>query len=187
MKPIRFIHGVGAALVLSVFGSVIFASLASVLATGVLLKALIALLGLAYIAFLLSHSKERLGRPTAIAFWLAGALGAWYFAPSLIIYTVIHLGMLWLLRSLYFYSSALAALLDLGLTSLAFSAALWAAKSTNSVFLSIWCFFLVQAVFPAIPPSLQPAPSKHGSEENQNFSRAQRSAEAALRRISVSS
>ena len=185
MKPIRFIHGVGAALVLSFFGSAIFVSLTSVLASAVLLKLLIALLALAYLGFLLSYSKERLGRPTAIAFWLAGTLLAWYYAPSLITYTVLHLGMLWLLRSLYFYASALAALFDLGLTGLALSAALWAAQSTHSVFLTIWCFFLVQAVFPAIPASLRRGSPPPHSDQNQKFSRAQRSAEAALRRISA--
>ena len=122
-----------------------------------------------------------------VEIWLAGALAAWYFAPSLLGYTVMHLGMLWLLRSLYFYSSAMAALLDLGLTSLALCAALWAAQSTNSVFLTIWCFFLVQAVFPVIPSSLRPASTEHRNRENWKFSRAQRSAEAALRRISASS
>lgn len=187
MKPIRFIHGVGMALVLSFFGSAIFASLASVMATGMLIKLLIALLGLAYIGFLLAHSRERVGRPTAIAFWLSGSLLAWYFAPTLFTYTLVHLGMLWLLRSLYFYTSAMAAMLDLGLTSLAIYAALWASQSTHSVFLSVWCFFLVQAVFPAIPNSLRSAPSKQHSDENQKFSRALRSAEAALRRISASS
>ena len=187
MKPIRFSHGVGVALVLGFFGSAIFASLAPVLATGLLLKLLIALMGLTYIGFLLSHSKERLGRPTAVTLWLVGALSAWYFAPTLFIYTVIHLGMLWLLRSLYFYSSAMAAMLDLGLTALAVSAALWAAQSTQSVFLTIWCFFLVQAVFPAIPSSLRRSAPKLQNDKNWKFSRAQRSAEAALRRISASS
>jgi hypothetical protein len=185
MKHIRFIHGVGIALVLGFFGSAMFISLAPVWGTAVIIKLLIAVLGLVYIGFLLSRSEERLGRLTAIAVWLSSAVLAWYFAPTLFTYTLVHLGSLWILRSLYFYSSAFSALLDLGLTSLAVCAALWAAQVTGSVFLTIWCFFLVQALFPVIPVSMRRPKRSRQRDKDQRFSRAYRSAEAAVRRISA--
>ena len=64
--------------------------------------------------------------------------------------------------------------------------AVWAATETGSPFLSIWSFFLVQALFVAIPVRVggnhrEPQPEDHHDER---FERAHRAAQAALRRLS---
>jgi hypothetical protein len=90
----------------------------------------------------------------------------------------------WLIRSLYFYSSVLSALADLALNALSVIAAVWAVRQTGSVFLSFWCFFLVQALFVAIPAAMQR--NKHGpaeAESEDRFQQAYRVAESALRNL----
>jgi len=92
---------------------------------------------------------------------------------------------LWLLRSLYFYSSALSALLDLGLTLAAVATAYWAIAYTGSVFLCVWCFFLVQALFVVIPPAVTGArgPVFSTDSDAEKFERARLRAEKALRQL----
>ena len=100
---------------------------------------------------------------------------------------MLHIGLIWLVRSLYFYASVVSALTDLGLSGLALAAAVWAVTHTGSLFLAIWCFFLVQALFVAIPhalsgkaaPGIQPA-----ADRDDRFERAHRAAEAAVRKLS---
>ena len=89
-------------------------------------------------------------------------------------------------RSLYFYSSVLPALTDLMLSGLGLAAAVWAAGQTGSVFLSLWCFFLVQALFVVIPTRIRRRHSESslGPDGLDRFQRAHRSAEAAVRRLS---
>ena len=60
----------------------------------------------------------------------------------------------WLVRSLYYYSGLLPALADLGVTALGAAFAVWAAQRSDSAWLALWCFFLVQAFHVLIPASL---------------------------------
>ena len=92
---------------------------------------------------------------------------------------------IWLVRSLYFYSGVLPALMDLGLSALSISASVWAITRSGSVFLAIWTFFLVQALFVTIPPTVQgkSKPERNSAAENENFTRARRQADAALRQL----
>jgi hypothetical protein len=98
---------------------------------------------------------------------------------------MIHVGAIWLVRSLYFYSGIMPALMDLGLTSLSVSAAVWAITRSGSVFLATWCFFLVQSLFVAIPPAVQrkAKPELNTPVDNDGFERAKRQADAALRQL----
>ena len=80
-------------------------------------------------------------------------LAAWQ--PPLLLYLALHVGLLWLVRALYHYASVLSALADLGLNGMALAAAVWASTHTASLLLSTWCFFLVQALFVAIPRDLR--------------------------------
>jgi hypothetical protein len=53
------------------------------------------------------------------------------------------------------------------------------------VFLAIWTFFLVQALFVAIPPAMtgKRKPERNTAADNENFERARRQADAALRQL----
>ncbi len=140
-KQTTFFEGVGLALILSIVGTVGFFSLTSLFGGGGIFRLLIAGLCFIYVLYLLTRSRERIGRVTAISAWLLVAGLSWIFVPSVLLYIVIHLGMIWLIRSLYFYSSVLSSLADLGLTGFSLAASIWAWSMSNSLFLSFWCFF----------------------------------------------
>ncbi len=108
-------------------------------------------LGGAYTLYLLSRSEERTGRIATVVVWCVATALAAVFASSLPLFLICQVASIWLIRSLYFHGSIVTALADLGIGGLALAFAIWAAKSSGSVFLSIWCFFLVQALFVALP------------------------------------
>ena len=107
-------------------------------------------------------------------------------APPLTLYLLIHVGAIWLVRSLYFYSGVVPALMDLGISALSVSAMAWAISRSGSVFLATWCFFLVQALFVAIPKRIgrRPGTGQDGHDSEARFQHAYRAAEAAVRRLS---
>ena len=187
MKPLSFLHGAGIALALSLVTSILYTALTPLLSGGALLRLLIALSGLSYILYLLAHSGGRTGRITAVLLWFSVAGASWFAAPPLAVYLLIHAGLIWLLRSLYFYSSVFSALLDLGLSALGVAAAYWAMAWSGSLLLAVWCFFLVQSLFVAIPPSIQRGSGKKPirPDADESFRRAHSTAENALRRIST--
>ena len=83
------------------------------------------------------------------------------------------------------YSGVLPALLDFALGAASLAVTAWAARHSGSLLLATWCFFLVQALFVAIPPAIrgrQPA-ALAAVAHNENFERARRQAEAALQQL----
>lgn len=185
MKRPSFLHGVIVAAVLGFFASAIVAALTPFVGLAAVLRLVIPALGLAYLLYLFSRSEERIGRVTALSVWGALAAVTWWIAPPLPFYLLIHVGAIWLLRSLYFYSGVIPALIDLGVSTLSVSATVWAISRSGSVFLATWCFFLVQALFVAIPPAIRSRRSGQRSTvaDNENFERAKRNADQALRQL----
>ena len=187
MKRPSFLHGVGVALLASFSGGVLFSVLSGSLPSELVLRAVIAMLGLGYTLYLLSRSNERVGRVTTLVLWSTMFTVSWIGAPSLMLYLLVHVGSLWLVRSLYYYTSGLSALLDFGLCAMSLATALWAAAHTGNIFLAIWCFFVGQALFVGIPTSMRRQDQVGDSEllDHAIFQRAHRTAEAALRRLSI--
>jgi hypothetical protein len=171
-------------LILSVCGASLLAVLASVAGYGAALRAVIALLGLAYVLYLVAQSGERVGRITTIACWLAAAAIVWVAGLPLAAYGLAHVGLVWLVRSLYYYSGVLPALADLGVSVLGAAFAVWAAQRSGTAWLAFWCFFLAQAFFVLIPASLSGRASEPSDEADRAFDRAHRAAESAVRRLS---
>jgi signal transduction histidine kinase len=186
MKTPTFFEGVGVAFAASLGGSLLYATLATVFPGGLIMRLLIAAIGLGYLLYLLSRSRERTGRVTVLAAWSVAAVAIWLFSPSFALYLLLHIGLIWLVRALYYYSGVIPAVMDLGLNALALGAAVWAALQSDSIFLSLWCFFLVQALFVAIPSSITRKKGKGQSpgQEEDRFQRAHRAAQSALRRLS---
>lgn len=182
MKRPTFFRGVVMAAVFAFFTSAVVATLTPFVGFGTVLRLVIPALGLAYLLYLFSRSDERVGRITTLALWSIFAAIAWWLAPPLSLYLLLHAGALWLVRSLYFYSGALPALLDLGLSALSLSAAVWAITHSGSVFLATWCFFLVQALFVTIPPALKRQEARRQAPA-QHFEQARRRADEALRQL----
>ena len=185
MKRPSFFHGVIVAAVLGFFASAVVATLTPFVGFGAVLRMVIPALGLAYLLFLFSRSEERVGRVTTLSLWSALAAITWWVAPPMPLYLLIHVGAVWLVRSLYFYSGVLPALMDLGLSTLSISATVWAITRSGSVFLATWCFFLVQALFVAIPPAVtgKRKVQRNTAVESETFENARRDADQALRQL----
>jgi hypothetical protein len=185
MKRPSFIHGVIVAAVLGFFASAVVATLTPFVGLGAVIRLVIPALALAYLLYLFSRSTERLGRVTALSAWAVLAVLTWWVAPPLPLYLLTHVAAIWLLRSLYFYSGLMPALMDLGISTLSVSATVWAITRSGSVFLATWCFFLVQALFVAIPPALakKRAEQRSTPAESEPFEVARRQADQALRQL----
>jgi hypothetical protein len=185
MRRPTFFHGIIVAAVLGFFASAIVATLTPFVGLGAVVRIVIPALALAYLLYLFSRSTERLGRITALSAWAVLAVLTWWVAPPLPLYLLIHVAAIWLLRSLYFYSGVVPALMDLGISTLSVSAMVWAITRSGSVFLATWCFFLVQALFVAIPPVLAKKRTEQRSApaESKQFETARRQADQALRQL----
>ena len=183
MNRPSFFHGVVVAAVLGFFASAVVATLTPFVGLGSVVRLVIPALGLAYLLYLFGRSEERIGRVTTLSLWGALAAITWWIAPSLPFYLLIHVGAIWLVRSLYFYSGVMPALMDLGISTLSVFATVWAISRTGSVFLATWCFFLVQALFVAIPPAIKSRRKSHAASENEKFDHAKRNADKALRQL----
>ncbi|MDH3441260.1 MAG: hypothetical protein OEM63_10945 [Gammaproteobacteria bacterium] len=181
MKRPSFFHGVLVAAALAFGASAIIAALTPFVGIGSVIRLCIPLVALAYVLYLLRSSSERIGAITTLSIWSALAIGAWWISPPLPLYVLIHAGAVWLVRSLYFYSGVVPALLDMGLTALSIAGFVWAASRTGSVFMATWCLFLVQALFTVIPQSIQKKNSAQPDVGNEPFERARRQADEALR------
>jgi hypothetical protein len=177
--------GIAAALVLSSSGAAVLAALAPMVGAGTALRAVVALLGFAYVLYTLHRSGERIGRITVVVLWLAAAAATWIAPVPFTGYVLIHVGILWLVRSLYLYSGVLPALGDLALSALGIAFAVWAAQRSGSAALALWCFFLTQAFHVLIPAAIPKRAARLPSDDDQAFTRAHRAAEAAVRRLSA--
>lgn len=183
MKTPSFFEGVLLAVVASLSADMLFVALRWLMSPASALSLLIAGLAFAYCVYLLLRSPERVGRMTTLALWIVLSGAVWLWSPPLPLFLLLHLGMVWLVRALYFQPGPVAALADFALNGLSLAAALWAAVNTGSLLLAVWCFFLTQALFVVIPGGLgQPKP-KPAPASDDRFQHAYRAAEAALRKI----
>lgn len=182
MKRPSFLYGVAVALALAAGGAAVMTTLAPLLGPATALRPIVPAVGLIYLVSLFRGNDRSTGRITTVALWFVVAGVTWAAAPPIAVYVLIHAAMLWLVRSLYFYASALPALLDLGLSTLSVAVATWAITRSDSLFLAIWCFFLVQAAFVVIPQRLG-LPALEDGIDDDAFERARRRADAALRQL----
>jgi hypothetical protein len=189
VKRPTFLEGVTVALVASLSMGGLFTILASLFASGSVLRILIAVTGLLYVVYLLRRSGEKVGRISSITLWLMGAALIWLMGLSLPLYLMAHLGIVWLIRSLYYYASLISVLADFALVLFGMAAAVWAVLQTGSLFVSVWCFFLVQALFVVIPETWVRSDRAVNELDNRQdlFQNAYRTAEAALTKLSTRS
>ena len=151
MKKATFFEGVGFALISSIVVAVIFTAMSHIFLNGTIFRLLIAGLSFSYLIYLFLRSNECTGKVTIISIWFAITIVSLMFVSSLLLYITIQLFMIWIMRSLYFYNSVFSALTDLVLTGMSLLVAIWAMSVSGSIFLSFWCFFLMQALFVFIP------------------------------------
>ena len=185
MNRPTFFHGVVVAAVLAFAGSVVIGALTPFVGVGSVVRLVIPAVSLAYILYLLRSSTERVGRISTLTLWSALALATWWYGPPLPLYVLVHVGAVWLVRSLYFYSGVIPALMDLGLSAMSVTAFIWAISRTGSVFLATWSFFLVQALFVLIPLSIarRGEAREAPATDNEPFNNARRQADQALQQL----
>jgi len=192
MKRPTFAEGIIVAVMASLVVTVVFTVLSAFFPTRWLLQAMIAGISFIYICYLLVRSQEKTGRIVVIAVWSVITVATWMFSPSTIVSLFVHVGFIWLVRALYYYTSLTVALMDLGLTLFGIAASIWTLLYTNSLFLSVWCFFLVQALFVVLPPDLKSSfmftRKQKGSDSklsDDTFENAYHSAKSALRQLTT--
>ena len=151
MKTPGILEGTSVAIIASLASGVLGALLPILVSNATSVRIVIASLALAYLLFLLKRSAERSGRVLMMVAWLIVTLGAWILDISLLGFVLSQATTIWIIRSLYFHSSILPTLLDLGLIAFGLTASAWAILQTGSVVLAIWCFFLSQSLFGLIP------------------------------------
>ena len=181
----RFIEGVLVALAASLAAGALFATLSLAMPSVPALRWVVALVAFGYLIYLLGRSQARVGRISAVLVWTLSSGLALALPLPLAEFVLLHAGMSWLVRSLYFQAGLVAALADLGLTLFGLAAGVWALTQSGSLFLAVWSLMLVQALFGLIPAELARGPRPHGdgTDSQDAFERAERGAEAALRRM----
>ncbi len=183
MRRPTFLHGAIVAALFGLSASAFVAVLVPFVGPVTVARLVVPLLALVYVCYLVTRSGERAGRVVTLTLWSAMTVLTWWLVPSFALFLLIHAGAIWLIRSLYFYSGVFPALIDLGLNASSVVVALGTLARTGSVFLSVWSFFLVQALFVAIPRSISKR-KKHDATANQEpFERSRRQAEAALKQL----
>ena len=185
MKRPTLLEGATFSLLASLASSILLTTLTGILPGGVVFRLVLASCGFAYVIYLLGRSSERVGRVVVITAWFGISATAWWLSLPMPLYVLLHLVLVWLVRSLYHHSSLLPALADLGLLGVGLAMAFWAFAHTGNTFLAVWCFFLLQSLFVLIPSNPVPKRATHRlpSKDEERFERAHRNAITALRGI----
>jgi hypothetical protein len=172
------------ALAISAAGAVVHSALASIFGSAIAIRLTLLTVALIYLLSLLRNAPRRSGRLLSALVWLGLAGLLLLFNPPLMVWALSQIGLIWLLRSLQRYQSLVAAGADALLCGLAIAAAMTTALHTGSLFLCLWSFFLIQAllVFVRLP---QGSPRNSGDSGEHDFESSLRTAEAALRRLSL--
>jgi hypothetical protein len=186
MKAPGVLDGVIAALLISLGAGAASLLLGSLLIYPTLHSVVLSAASLVYLLYLLKRSTARIGRIVVVSAWLVLTLICWTFDASLIEQILLQATMIWLVRSLYFHQSIFTALLDLGLVSVGLAVSAWAMINTGSLVVSLWAFFLVQALFCWLPELSRrqlggPDDSRHN---RSSFQSAHRVAVDAVRKLS---
>jgi hypothetical protein len=180
VKTATFGQGVILALISSLVGSISHTALAPVIGGGLTICLIIAMLSLVYIIYLLNRSHERIGLFSTVLIWGVVTMAMFWFIPSPLPFLTIQLGLVWLVRSLYFYASLISALADLLLTGFSLMSAVWAVYQTESLFLSIWCCLLTNSLFIFIPTDMTGRATETKQAQSDRFQQAYQVAESAL-------
>lgn len=179
-KP-SFVEGTIAALLLAIAGSFFYSALTLFFNPSLSLALVINVLALAYTLYLLWRSPRAHGKIAISAIYLALLISILFLQPPLWLHIVFATVSLSVIRSLFYYSSLVPASIDLILSLLNFTILIWAYHQTQSLFITLWSYFLVQALFSFIPT--KNLDKKRRDHEDNHFNRAHQQAEAAFNKI----
>lgn len=188
MTQTSLISGILIALMLSAISLPLRLALAG-LGVEMASQVLIVLLALGYMAYLATRSPSRIGRVTLGILSITVLFGACVFGASPWHVGLLAVGLIWLVRTLLHYASVMPAIIDGLLCMVSVGCAFAAFLLTGSVFGTVWCFFLCQALFVFIPRRFKRSglvPTRADDPDvsrRENFARAYRAAEQAICRL----
>lgn len=186
MKRPSFAEGVLLALLLSMAASFLYATVTWVLSGIGVIQLLITVISFSYMLYILVRSGEKIGRVVFMGLWFLISSVMWLFDIPLALFSLLHLMMLWVVRSLYFYSSIVSSLIDFSLIGLGLAFSTWSFYQTGSVFMSIWSFFLTQSLFVFIPEQIGAIKNKRANVNNGGeFNQAFKNANNAIRKLTI--
>ncbi len=185
MNGLSILQGIVFAVLASAAGGIGGELLSILFSPGLSSLIIVFALSLSYLLFLLHRSQIKQGRIVVVALWLAISLGGWLAGLSLIAEILLQLSMIWIFRSLFFHPSVFAALLDLMLVVTASAAGAWAIIQTGSFMAAVWCFFLAQSLFVAIPDITGRKKVSTTARTGDQFQNAHRVAQEAVRKLSL--
>jgi len=176
MNAPGFWSQVGIGFALSLIGSALFRLLLPLTGLAVGLRGLSLLLGAAWLLWLAGFGLRH-GRILMLGVWTACTLALLLLDPGAIVWLGVPVGLGWLLR-LPRYRRLAWGLLDALVSACALLLAIAAGLHSGSAFLALWTFFLLQAWVCFIPTA------RPTNADADAFTAAERSAEAALHRLS---
>lgn len=182
MNRTHFWPGVVAALGLSLTGALVFHALAEMFEPAQVLRLLLPALAAACLLWLIVRHGARVGRLASMVGLVLLATALLLLNPPLWLWLMTLTVWLWLMRTLLVYHRLFAATVDGLLSALALAAAIIAFTHSNSLFLALWSFFLVQSLYVFIPDLTASAPVVPAEDP---FQRAERNARHALRRLAI--
>lgn len=186
MKTPGIIDGVLVAILIAVGAGIASLLLGGFIGQGALFNLVLLWATLVYLIYLLRRSEARIGRVAALAGWAAASLACWLFEVPLLQQAMLQAGYIWLVRTLYFHGSLIAAAFDFGLLALGLAAGAWALVNTGSPAAALWSFFLLQALFCWIPDLARARDGENRllQQDRSRFQSAHRVAIDAVRKLS---
>lgn len=181
MNRPSFVSHVIVAFLLAVAGGMCFTLLTPFLRPPTALRLTLGLVATGYVLHVVLASQVNGGRIAAPTLWLLCAAVLAWAAPAPALFTSLHAVLLWLLRALLIHTRVIPVMADLALSALALAVAVACARHTGSLALSLWTFFVIQALPSAFAPLDRGRESTTETRLTAGFERACTRA-AALRR-----
>lgn len=184
MKRPSLLQNIGLAIVLTIVAAAAGILFLGIFSSAVSSKLVIILVTLVYLVRLVSRSQLRAGKLILNLLCLVLLIGGGLFfeqSESLVVMATV---MIWMIRSLLYYSSIFTACADLVLCLMSLVGFALSFNSSHSIAVAVWSFFLIQALHSLIPERF--GETEHAAEEDQSvhrFDRAYQSAEQAIRQI----
>lgn len=184
MKQITLLEGIGIAVLsvlvslsaLFMFQAVFGWSRAAIFAIG--------LTAILYLAYLCRKSRLRAGKVTitiSCLIILSAAMLIFKTLSGLLLFAV---GIIWIVRSLLFYSGILPAGADSLLCIMSLALADRAVSAGGGIVTGVWVFFLMQSLWVLIPEYFNQQRPKQRNVRNQSrFNRAYETAEEVIRKL----
>lgn len=188
MKTPGTIDGLVFAVLIAAAATLVRLLLGGVISNSALFQLMLLSTTLVYLIYLLRCSGARVGRLVTPVGWCAASLGCWLFDASILLQVLVQAGVIWLVRSLYFHNSLIAAALDGVLVASGIATGAWALVNTGSAVAALWCFFLLQSLFSWIPDfsARQAGTPGRQLQERTRFEAAHRVASDAVRKLTQS-